>query len=199
MSRYGVTIQPIALHFGAVTSFSPVAPIAGGGGGGGGGGGAGAGLLLPLIAALFVPLLAAGPGTPPTAAPLAPPVSVASTSVPLAGGKGAVAGPGTAPSSPSLPVVLTPPSTSGSVPTRHPSGPPAIVVLSRGPIRVRAVRPPQATGPVTRVGRRPGPSLPFTGENLWLPVVVGLELIVVGAWLRRGVRTSADRGKRLGL
>jgi len=191
MSRYGVTVQPIPLHFGAATSFSPVAPVAGGGGGGGGWG-----VLVPLIPLLLAPLLAAGPHTAPTAAPPPPPEIAVGTLVPPAAGTNATSGPVGVASSPSLPAVLPLPVPGPSQNAVHqPSaGPHGIVVLSGGPTLVKVARPPQSR--VSAVGHRRGPNLPFTGEELWLPAVVGLELVSVGALLRWALRASRRRGTR---
>jgi hypothetical protein len=170
VSRYGVTVQPIVLHVGAVASFSPVVPPVGGGGTGGNGGGAA--LLLPLIAVLFVPLLASGPPgvptasgpgqtptevtpAPPAPAPLTPAVTLAS------GGKSGI----TALAAP--PVTATPP---------RPGRP--IVVLPQGPTAVRAV--PRGPGVLARSPTPPRRHLPFTGAELWPPIVAGLELISMG-------------------
>jgi len=168
MSRHGVTVQPIALQFGQVSSFSGPS-VAGGGSSGGGGG---AIVLLPLIASLFAPLLASGPAGPPTASPPTPPAAVGEA---VPGGAAAPGG-GAPAAAPGAPVVS-----------------PAPVVLTQGPTRtgVTARRLVVAPTPVHRAR----PPLPFTGENLWLPIVTGLQLIGIGAVLRYGLG-AFGRGRK---
>src|SRR5579864_1589594 len=169
MSRYGVTVQPIPLQFGSVSSFSGPSVTGGGGGGGGGGG---AVILLPLIAALFAPLLAGGPATAPTASP--PPPPAATSSVGVGGGAAPVGGGG--------PTAGPAASSGGAAP--------APVVLTQGPTRtgVTVRRPAVARAPAHP--RRP--PLPFTGENLWLPIVAGLQLIGMGAVIRYRLAAGRD-------
>jgi hypothetical protein len=167
MTRYGVTVQPIALQFGQVTGFSPAA--------GGGGGGGGAVVLLPLLAALLGPIVAAGPSQAPVAAPGPGPAAV----TPVL----------TAPAGPGAPATVTPPPVTAAAPPSA-GAPRKPVVLPQGPTRtVVARRAP--------TGRRP--PLPFTGEDLWHPILAGLELIGVGAVLRCGLwRLDRDRRRLLG-
>src|SRR5579864_3362569 len=176
MSRYGVTVQPIPLQFGSVSSFSGPSVTGGGGGGGGGGG---AVVLLPLIAALFAPLLASGPSSAPTASPPPPPALTA----------------GAAPSGPAAPEGGGGPA-AGSVVALAPSGAPTLpapVVLTQGPTRTgtTARRAAVVRTPV----RSSHPPLPFTGEDLWVPMAAGLQLIGIGAVLRYSLR-RLGRGRR---
>jgi hypothetical protein len=130
-----------------------------------------------LIASLFAPLLASGPAGPPTASSPTPPAAVLGGAVAPGGGAPAAAPGGGGPvAAPGAPAVS-----------------PAPVVLTQGPTRTSftARRLVVAPTPVHRAR----PPLPFTGENLWLPIVTGLQLIGIGAVLRYGLG-AFGRGRK---
>ncbi len=99
------------------------------------------------------------------------------------------------PPRPTTPVPPTPPSTSpGTTPTQPGSSP-----SSGGPFKPPATHTPGSTGTGGTSGQngsggvppvKSSSGLPFTGLSLWIPVVAGLGLVLLGFALRRSARRT---------
>ncbi len=165
------TLIPLAE---SVRGFSPATLPPPGGGGRPPGPGPGILIVIPIIVGIIIaipPILQAPPATPPEAsapAPTSTPTPVPSPTVSPAGGP-------TPPPAPAPPVVA------------QPAPRPTVIVL---PAPSAPVVAPGAPGQVQRL---PARVLPYTGANLWIPVLAGVGLVGIGWPARRRARRYSRR------
>jgi hypothetical protein len=192
ITHAGVTVRPLAFHFGVVmlsggattggsTSGGGPGGTSGGGVTGGGvtggtttgssetTGGGGGGGFVPAALGVFG-LLLGGLGIAASAPPAQPPA--------VAGGPAIIAPAAVVPA----PVVAPAPAGApGALGSQGAPTTPAPIVLAASAAQPPAGAPVAAASPPKKA---PGVVLPFTGANVWLPIATGSGLIGFGVWLR---------------